>query len=187
MVKKAVEYGMPAVAITDHGVLSGAVQFYQEAVKSGINPVIGLEAYVVEDRFRKDYQQEERWHLTLLARNNEGYRNLLRIGSLAFLDGYYFKPRVDYELLREHAAGLICLSGCPHRSPVAGPRAGEFRRGGAGGRAAGRDIRPAKPLHRDPGDRYRRAGSCARAHGRAGRQGRPAFGGYQRRPLPGGG
>lgn len=113
LVKKAVEYGMPAVAITDHGVLSGAVQFYQEAVKSGINPVIGLEAYVVEDRFRKDYQQEERWHLTLLARNNEGYRNLLRIGSLAFLDGYYFKPRVDYELLREHAAGLICLSGCP--------------------------------------------------------------------------
>ncbi|MCL5942757.1 MAG: DNA polymerase III subunit alpha, partial [Actinobacteria bacterium] len=113
VVRKAAEYGMPAVAITDHGVLSGAVQFYQEAVKAGIRPIIGLEAYVVEDRFRKEAQQEERWHLTLLAGTNEGYRNLLKIASLAFLEGYYFKPRVDYALLRENAEGIICLTGCP--------------------------------------------------------------------------
>ena len=113
LVARAVELGMPALAITDHGVLSGAVQFYQKAVKAGIKPIIGLESYVVEDRFRKERQGEERWHLTLLARDNEGYRNLLKLASRAFLEGYFMKPRVDYALLREHAAGLICLSGCP--------------------------------------------------------------------------
>lgn len=113
LVRKCVEYGMPAVAVTDHGVLCGAVQLYQKATKAGIKPIIGLEAYVVADRFTKDAQSEEKWHLTLLARNNDGYRNLLKVGSLAFLEGYYTKPRVDYALLREHAEGLICLSGCP--------------------------------------------------------------------------
>ncbi len=113
LVSKCVEYGMPAVAVTDHGVLCGVVQLYQKATAAGIKPIIGLEAYVVADRFTKDAQTEEKWHLTLLARNNEGYRNLLKVGSLAFLEGYYTKPRVDYELLRQHAEGLICLSGCP--------------------------------------------------------------------------
>ncbi len=113
LVRKAVELGMPAVAVTDHGVLSGAIQLYEKATKAGINPVIGLEAYVVEDRFRKEGQGEDRWHLTLLAKDNDGYRNLLRLGSLAFLEGYHYKPRVDYALLRECAEGLICLSGCP--------------------------------------------------------------------------
>ena len=113
LVTRAAQYGMPALALTDHGVLSGAVQFYQKAAEAGIKPIIGLEAYVVEDRFRKGRQGEERWHLTLLAANNEGYCNLLKLGSRAFLEGYFVKPRVDYELLREHAAGIICLSGCP--------------------------------------------------------------------------
>src|SRR5660397_231688 len=107
------ELGMPAVAITDHGVLSGVLHFYRSAVERGIKPILGLEAYVVEDRHRKDSQKEDRWHLTLLAENNKGYRNLLRLSSRAFLEGYYFKPRVDYELLSEHSDGLICLSGCP--------------------------------------------------------------------------
>jgi DNA polymerase-3 subunit alpha len=113
LVARAAELGMPALAITDHGVLSGTIQFYLQCRKAGIKPIIGLEAYVVEDRFRKDAQNEERWHLTLLARDNVGYRNLLKLGSLAFLEGYYYKPRMDYQALRQHAEGLICLSGCP--------------------------------------------------------------------------
>jgi DNA polymerase-3 subunit alpha len=112
LVARAVELGMPALAITDHGVLSGVIQFYQQCRKAGIKPIIGLEAYLVEDRFRKEGQNEERWHLTLLARDSTGYRNLLKLSSLAFLEGYYYKPRMDYVALREHAEGLICLSGC---------------------------------------------------------------------------
>ena len=112
LVARAVEMGMPALAITDHGVLSGIIQFYQECRKKGIKPIIGLEAYVVEDRFRKDAGNEERWHLTLLAKDETGYRNLLKLGSLAFLEGYYYKPRMDYALLRQYSEGIICLSGC---------------------------------------------------------------------------
>ncbi len=112
LVRRAVELGMPAVAITDHGVLSGIIQFYQQCHKAGIKPIIGLEAYVVEDRFRKVGNNEERWHLTLLAVDRTGYRNLLVLGSAAFLEGYYYKPRMDYALLRQHAEGLICLTGC---------------------------------------------------------------------------
>src|SRR5665811_1636584 len=78
---RAAELGMPAVAITDHGVLSGVLHFYRSAVERGIKPILGLEAYVVEDRHRKDSQKEDRWHLTLLAENNKGYRNLLRLSS----------------------------------------------------------------------------------------------------------
>jgi DNA polymerase-3 subunit alpha len=112
LVARAAELGMPALAITDHGVLSGIIQFYLQCRAAGIKPIIGLEAYVVEDRFRKEGQNEDRWHLTLLARDQQGYRNLLKLGSLAFLEGYYYKPRMDYGILRKHAEGLICLSGC---------------------------------------------------------------------------
>ena len=113
LVARAVELGMKALAITDHGVLSGTIQFYQQCRKAGIKPIIGLEAYLVENRFRKEGQNEERWHLTLLARDETGYRNLLKLGTLAFLEGYYYKPRMDYAALKGHAEGLICLSGCP--------------------------------------------------------------------------
>jgi DNA polymerase-3 subunit alpha len=112
LVVRAGELGMQALAITDHGVLSGVIQFYEQCRKAGIKPILGLETYVVEDRFHKDGQNEERWHLTLLARDGAGYRNLLKLGSLAFLEGYYYKPRVDYRVLTEHAEGLICLTGC---------------------------------------------------------------------------
>jgi len=113
LVKRAAECGMPALAITDHGVLSGVIQFYQQCRKAGVKPIIGVEAYVVDDRLRKEGQTEARWHLTLLARDSAGYRNLLKLGSRSFLEGYYYKPRVDYQILAEHADGLICLSGCP--------------------------------------------------------------------------
>jgi DNA polymerase III subunit alpha len=112
LVARAADMGMPALAITDHGVLSGIIQFYQVCRKKGVKPIIGLEAYVVEDRFRKEGQNEERWHLTLLAENLAGYRNLLKLGSLAFLEGYYYKPRMDYRVLKEFADGLVCLTGC---------------------------------------------------------------------------
>jgi DNA polymerase III subunit alpha len=112
LVARAAEMRMPALAITDHGVLSGIIQFYQECRKKGVKPIIGLEAYVVEDRFRKEGNNEDRWHLTLLAKDQTGYRNLLKLGSMAFLEGYYYKPRMDYQILRQHAEGLICLSGC---------------------------------------------------------------------------
>ncbi len=104
--------GMDAVAVTDHGVLYGAVEFYREATKRGIKPIIGMEAYVVDDRLAKSNAKEKRHHLTLLAKNNAGYRNLIKISSRGFLEGYYYKPRIDMELLKKHAEGIICLSGC---------------------------------------------------------------------------
>jgi DNA polymerase III subunit alpha len=106
---RAAELKMPAVALTDHGSLAGAVQLYQQAEKQGIKPLIGCEVYVCDDRRaqRKGYA-----HLTLLAESNEGYANLIRLASSAYLEGYYYKPRVDWELLGRHAKGLVALSGC---------------------------------------------------------------------------
>jgi DNA polymerase III subunit alpha len=106
---RAAEFGMPAVALTDHGSLAGAVQLTKAAAKEGIKPVIGCEVYVADDRrsLTKGYA-----HLTLLAENNEGYGNLIKLSSLGYLEGYYYKPRVDWELLDRHSSGLIALSGC---------------------------------------------------------------------------
>jgi DNA polymerase-3 subunit alpha len=100
---------MPAVGLTDHGSLAGAVQLYQEATKQGVKPLIGCEVYVADDRkaLQKGYA-----HLTLLAENNAGYSNLIKLASAGYLEGYYYKPRVDWELLESHADGLVALSGC---------------------------------------------------------------------------
>lgn len=106
------ELGMKAVAVTDHGVISGAIELYQEATKLGIKPIIGFEAYVVEDRTDKSKAREDRYHLTLLAENNTGYQNLVKISSRGFLEGYYYKPRIDMNVLREHSDGIIALTGC---------------------------------------------------------------------------
>lgn len=115
LVKKAKEYGMPALALTDHGAMYGAIEFYNECKKAEIKPIIGVEAYVAE---RTMYDKEpgidsKRYHLTLLAKNATGYQNLMKMVSKANLEGYYYKPRMDHDLLRAHAAGIICLSGCP--------------------------------------------------------------------------
>ncbi|MDR3406196.1 MAG: DNA polymerase III subunit alpha [Chthoniobacter sp.] len=113
--KKAKEFGMPALAITDHGNLFGAIEFYQEANQAGINPIIGCEVYVAPDSHTKKSaptQRESAYHLTLLAQNDEGYRNLVKLVSIAHLDGMYYKPRIDKELLAQYAKGLIGLSGC---------------------------------------------------------------------------
>src|SRR5512132_3111169 len=106
---RAAELEMPAVALTDHGSLAGAVELYREAGKHGVKPLIGCEVYVAEDRRaqRKGYA-----HLTLLAENHDGYGNLIKLASAGYLEGYYYKPRVDWELLERHAGGLIALSGC---------------------------------------------------------------------------
>ncbi|HEY2939678.1 MAG TPA: PHP domain-containing protein, partial [Gaiellaceae bacterium] len=106
---RAAEFGMPAVALTDHGSLAGAVELYREAGKQGVKPLLGCEVYVADDRRaqRKGYA-----HLTLLAEDNAGYGNLIKLASAGYLEGYYYKPRVDWELLSQHATGLIALSGC---------------------------------------------------------------------------
>lgn len=114
MVNRAVELGMPALAITDHGVLYGVVEFYREALRQGIKPLIGCELYVApRSRLDKEARIDDNpYHLTLLCKNELGYRNLLQLVSRSFLEGFYYKPRVDQELLERYNEGLIALSGC---------------------------------------------------------------------------
>lgn len=115
VMKKAKEYNMPAVAMTDHGVLYGAIDFFQQAKKSGIKPIIGCEMYMApgshKDR-KATSARDASYHFTLLATNDAGYHNLLKLVSTAHLDGMYYKPRIDKELLAAHSEGLIGLSGC---------------------------------------------------------------------------
>jgi DNA polymerase III subunit alpha len=106
---RAAELGMPAVTLTDHGSLAGAVELQREARKQGIKPIVGCEVYVSDDRRR---QEKGYAHLTVLAETDEGYANLISLSSLGYLEGYYYKPRVDWELLERHANGLVVLSGC---------------------------------------------------------------------------
>jgi DNA polymerase-3 subunit alpha len=112
MVARAAELRMPALALTDHGALFGAVEFYQEARKAGVKPIVGMEAYVTRGK-RGDRTKETSHHLVLLARDEEGFHNLMKLSSLAFLEGFYYKPRVDHEALARYAPGLLALSACP--------------------------------------------------------------------------
>ncbi len=115
LVQHVKSQGMNACAITDHGNLYGAIEFYRECRDGGINPIIGYEAYVAPTK-RTDREAKKRgdagFHLTLLAKNNTGFKNLIKMASSAFLDGYYYVPRIDKELLAAHHEGLVCLSGC---------------------------------------------------------------------------
>lgn len=114
LVARAKELGQSAIAITDHGVMYGAVEFYKEAKKQGIKPIIGCEVYdSARTRFDRVHEYDSNLsHLILLAKDNTGYQNLIAIVSQSFIDGFYIKPRVDEQLLREHSEGLICLSAC---------------------------------------------------------------------------
>jgi DNA polymerase-3 subunit alpha len=115
LVARAKELGMTGLALTDHGNLHGALEFYQTAKKAGINPIVGYEAYIAPDsRFKKEVGglKEASYHLTLLAKNRVGFKNLLKLASAAYLEGFYFKPRIDRELLAQYNEGIICLSGC---------------------------------------------------------------------------
>lgn len=114
-IAKVKEMGMTAAAITDHGVMYGVIDFYREAKAAGINPVLGCEVYVApRSRFDKEqgHGEDRYYHLILLAENNEGYSNLMKIVSIGFVDGFYYKPRVDFETLEKYHQGLICLSAC---------------------------------------------------------------------------
>lgn len=116
VIKMAKEYKMPALAITDHGNMFGAIEFYKKAVKEGVKPIIGCETYIAGgSRFDKKPSQEHPdggYHLVLLAKNNIGYKNLIKLTSTGFLDGFYHRPRIDKEVLREHSEGLIATSAC---------------------------------------------------------------------------
>jgi DNA polymerase-3 subunit alpha len=115
LVDRAKDHGMSALALTDHGNLHGAVEFYQKATAAGVNPILGYEAYIAPgSRFDKDAgsMKESSYHLTLLAKNRTGFRNLVKLASAASLEGFYFKPRIDRDLLEELNEGIICLSGC---------------------------------------------------------------------------
>lgn len=114
LVKRTKELGMESIAITDHGVMYGVVEFYKQAKSEGIKPILGFEAYISErSMFDKDPQKDKgQYHLVLLAENNEGLKNIMKICSAGFVDGFYYKPRVDYELLRKHSKGIIALSAC---------------------------------------------------------------------------
>jgi DNA polymerase III subunit alpha len=112
---KAKEYGMPAVALTDHGNLFGAVDFYKACHSNGVKPILGCELYVAPNsRLEKKKERGERaaFHTTLLCKNVQGYHNLCRLSSAGYVEGFYYFPRVDHELLEQHSEGLICLSGC---------------------------------------------------------------------------
>ena len=114
LVKKVKEMGMKAVAITDHGNMFGAIEFYKECVKNDIKPVIGCEVYVApRSRFEKQGKIDtEPNHLILLAMNNTGYHNLVKLCSMGYTEGFYYKPRIDMDILKEYSEGLICLSAC---------------------------------------------------------------------------
>ncbi|HZD59438.1 MAG TPA: DNA polymerase III subunit alpha, partial [Anaerolineae bacterium] len=113
LVSKAKQLGMPAIALTDHGVMYGIVEFYEEAIKQGVKPIIGCEVYVAPgSRFDKAKGNESYTHLVLLAENEQGYRNLMKLVTLSFFDGFYYKPRVDKEILERYHDGLIATSAC---------------------------------------------------------------------------
>ena len=112
LVERLKGLGMTSCAITDHGVMYGVIDFYSAMKDAGIKPIIGCEAYVCRDRTDKSYVSREYSHLILLCENNTGYQNLMYLCSQGFLTGYYYKPRMDYDLIRQHSEGLICLSAC---------------------------------------------------------------------------
>ena len=118
LISRVKELGMDSIAITDHGVMYGAIKFYQEAVAQGIKPILGCEVYVASgSRFNKENSGDNfYYHLVLLAKDNNGYKNLIKMVSKGFTEGFYYKPRIDLELLEEYNEGIIALSAC-----LAGP------------------------------------------------------------------
>ena len=113
LIARAKEYGQNALSITDHGNMFGVIDFYKEAKKQGIKPILGCEIYVTTgSRFDREKTEDRYYHLVLLCENNEGYENLIRIVSRGYVDGFYYKPRVDLEILTRYHKGLIASSAC---------------------------------------------------------------------------
>ena len=112
LVNAAKNKNMTALALTDHGVMSGIIEFYQKAKKAGIKPIIGVEAYIAPNALSDRNSKEKPYHLILLAENNEGYKNLLKLTSIAHLEGFYYKPRIDWETLKKYSSGIIASTAC---------------------------------------------------------------------------
>ncbi len=110
--KKVKELGMDSLALTDHGNMFGIIQFYKECLKENVKPILGCEVYVSEKELSNKTRENKRFHLILLAENDEGYANLMKIVSIGWVDGFYYKPRIDYEVLKKYSKGLIALSAC---------------------------------------------------------------------------
>ncbi|OGE27047.1 DNA polymerase III subunit alpha [Candidatus Daviesbacteria bacterium RIFCSPHIGHO2_02_FULL_41_14] len=131
MVKAVKEMGMDSLAITDHGAMYGAIEFYKSCLAEGIKPIIGCELYVAKrsHRDKEGKVDSEPYHLTVLAKNFKGYQNLMKLVSIGYLDGYYYRPRVDKELLKEYHEGLIVLSGCGAGQFVRSLKEGDYQEG----------------------------------------------------------
>ena len=112
LARRLKELGFTHAAVTDHGVMYGAIDFYNACLEEGITPIIGCEVYICPDRFEKHGAAREYSHMILLCENQTGYHNLVKLVSAGFTEGFYYKPRIDYNLLRQHTEGLICLSAC---------------------------------------------------------------------------
>ena len=114
LIDRIEQIGQSSVAITDHGTLGGAIEFYKACKDRGIRPIIGLETYVSPRKHTDKNSAEDRkpYHLTLLAKNHAGYKNLMKLSTIASLEGFYYKPRVDHDLLEKYSDGLVVLSGC---------------------------------------------------------------------------
>lgn len=152
LVERAKQHGMNALALTDHGNLHGAVEFYRKAKDADINPIVGYEAYIAPgSRFDKGAgsMREASYHLTLLAKNRTGFKNLVKLASAASLEGFYFKPRIDKELLEELNEGIVCLSGC-----VSSEFSQSILRGTGGERELANAVEVAQWFHGVFGDRY---------------------------------
>ena len=114
LINRAKSFGMDSLALTDHGAMYGSFKFYLKAKAAGIKPIIGVETYVAR-RSHTDKEGKidtDPYHLILLAKNENGYRNLMKLVTIAHLEGYYYKPRIDFDLLKAHHEGLICTSAC---------------------------------------------------------------------------
>jgi len=115
LIRRSLEFEMGAVAVTDHGAMFGALEFYEKATKAGIKPLVGCEFYIAEgSRLSRDHRAGHNFHLVLLAMNRAGYQNLMKLATKAQLEGFYYKPRIDNELLCQHNEGLIALTACLH-------------------------------------------------------------------------
>ncbi|MCP4293069.1 MAG: DNA polymerase III subunit alpha [bacterium] len=130
MAKRAADLGQKALALTDHGNMFGAVEFYQACRKNKIKPIIGTEAYITADRFNRkaDKVNNKAYHLVLLAKNEVGYRNLCKLSSKGYMEGFYYRPRIDHELLSEHSEGIIGLSACMSGEPNFHLRSGNVKK-----------------------------------------------------------
>ncbi|MEM6655005.1 MAG: PHP domain-containing protein, partial [Planctomycetota bacterium] len=153
LVARAKELGMNGLALTDHGNLYGALEFYQACKAAGINPIVGYEAYIApgsrRDKAGAGSSKEASYHLTLLAKNRTGFKNLIKLSSSAFLEGFYHKPRIDKEILADHSEGIVCLSGC-----VSGELSRKLLSGNSAEDALRDGEQTAAWFHKTFGDRY---------------------------------